>query len=301
MKALIAVIILFSATYCFSQEYWDYNITFDDTTQFFRITIDTLSNPDNVWQIGPPQKTYFNGAYSIPNVMVTDTINSYPSNDTSVFIITHLAVDGFIWPHTVIVSGYYQSDCDSLNDFGLIEFSPDKGQTWIDLVNDTIYDDYFEWYTEKPALTGQVPGWTEFYVNIAQLGYFFDIEYGDTLYYRFTFISDGVSNQGDGLMYDDLHFEDWWEITEEYDANRLFSTTYPNPATSGLTIEYDNVNHQPFKLTVYNMTGDVLFSSEIVEDKYQLKSNGFSSGVYMYKLNNVITNQLSWGKIIIEK
>ena len=32
----------------------------------------------NVWQIGQPQKTVFNQAYSLPNALMTDTINSYP-------------------------------------------------------------------------------------------------------------------------------------------------------------------------------------------------------------------------------
>jgi hypothetical protein len=301
MKRLIIIIILFSSIDCFSQEYGDYNITFDDSSLFFRITIDTLSYHNNIWQIGPPQKTFFNSAYSLPNVIVTDTVNPFPSNDTSVFIITHLAVDGFIWPHTVIVSGYYKSDCDSLNDFGLIEFSPDKGETWINIVNDSVYNQYYQWYTEKPALTGKVLEWTYFYVNIAELGYFFNIEYGDTLYYKFTFISDGISNQGDGLMYDNLHFEDWWEITEEHPTNNIFSTTYPNPATNDLTIDYENSSHQPFKLSLYNIDGKLIFTTIIIEDRYLLNTNELISGIYLYQLNKLDSKELTWGKIIIEK
>jgi hypothetical protein len=36
---------------------------------------------------------------------------------------------GFLNTHTAILSGYYISNCDALNDYGLIEFSPDHGET----------------------------------------------------------------------------------------------------------------------------------------------------------------------------
>ena len=61
-----------------------------DTTNFegslVQIEIDT-SNAGNIWQIGQPDKAIFDSAFSAPNAIVTDTVNYYPINDSSSFIL----------------------------------------------------------------------------------------------------------------------------------------------------------------------------------------------------------------------
>jgi hypothetical protein len=85
-----------------------YDLDFDSPFGLQHLTIDTVSNPNNIWQIGKPQKIIFINAHSAPNVLVTDTINSYPTNDTSIFYITNIAMGGgFEWPHTVVLAGQY--------------------------------------------------------------------------------------------------------------------------------------------------------------------------------------------------
>ncbi|MBI9038857.1 MAG: T9SS type A sorting domain-containing protein [Bacteroidales bacterium] len=300
MKKVIFFIILLPYLNSYSQSWYDVN--FDDSSQLYKITIDTTLNPNNIWQIGVPQKSIFNSAYSFPNVIVTDTINSYPSNDTSIFYITHIADYGFVWNHTVILSGYYKSDSDSLNDFGLMEFSPDKGETWINLVNDSIYDEYLSWYSEKPVLTGRTPEWTYFYVSLVELGYVFNFEIGDTLYYKFSFISNGDINQMDGLMYDDLHFEDSYEIIDENSIGNIKSVVFPNPAVEGFTIEYENKENTILKLSIYDIYGKQLFSQHnIFENKILIDTREFPSGLYFYKLFDSEIKQQSCGKFVIEK
>jgi hypothetical protein len=56
------------------------------------LNIDVASNPNNIWQIGPPQKAVLNNSNSSPNVIITDTINSYPITDTSSFTIESTAI-----------------------------------------------------------------------------------------------------------------------------------------------------------------------------------------------------------------
>lgn len=69
---------------------------------------------------------------------------------------------GFTWPHTVILSGQYFVNSDTLTDFGIIEMSPDNGNTWIDLINDTINAYAIQWNVTKPTLTGNSNGWLNF-------------------------------------------------------------------------------------------------------------------------------------------
>ncbi|HEY0030587.1 MAG TPA: hypothetical protein VGC65_07505, partial [Bacteroidia bacterium] len=83
-KLSLLFLMFFTCLKIFGQNY--YTINFDGaplSTWGYELYIDTISNPGNVWQIGPPQKNTFTGAVSSPNVIVTDTLNYYPVNDTS--------------------------------------------------------------------------------------------------------------------------------------------------------------------------------------------------------------------------
>ena len=43
------------------------------------------TSASNIWQIGKPQKIIFDSASTVPNAIVTDTINFYPINNISRF------------------------------------------------------------------------------------------------------------------------------------------------------------------------------------------------------------------------
>ena len=111
----------------------DFGFTFENDYCISQLTIDILSNPNNLWQIGKPQKAVFNSSHSSPNAIITDSINTYPPNDTSLFIARKLAFSGFEYHYVAALYGNYFVNSDTLNDFGIIEFSPDNGTTWIDL------------------------------------------------------------------------------------------------------------------------------------------------------------------------
>ena len=178
------------------------------------LTIDLNSNPTNLWQIGPPQKLTLNNSWSIPNVIITDTINTYPINDTSSFIIECAALQSSSsvnWLNFNLHFRYFV-DSDSLSDFGIVEFSPDNGLTWIDLINNPAYSAYLEWIVnnnvgELPVLTGTSSGWIEALVNMRPLGVYLDIQPGTIFKWRFTFISDEIQNNRDGLMFDNISIE----------------------------------------------------------------------------------------------
>ncbi len=285
----------------YSQNYFDYNINFEDTSQFFRLEIDTSSNPNNIWQIGEPQKTIFTSAYSVPNAIVTDTVNSYPVSDTSTFVIKHVSCpSGFQMPHTVILSGKYQVNSDTINDFGILEFSPDNGNTWVDLLTDTIYQDQgcYDWWSAKPTLTGNSSAWTDFYVWVAGFGPVFNIQPGDTVRYRFTFVSDGIQTNKDGLMFDDLHFEDWAEGINTV-KSQFNSKIYPNPTSGNVEIQFLNETNETFEFTLFDSNGkSVLIKRTTNKNSIQLDLSNYHSGLYVYKLLNQRNKAMSFGKIM---
>lgn len=74
MKTLITIFTtLFLANTTFAQ--WNYFIDFDSPySENNHIIIDTVLNPDNIWQIGVPYKTVFDSAYSLTHAIVTGTL-----------------------------------------------------------------------------------------------------------------------------------------------------------------------------------------------------------------------------------
>ncbi len=302
MRAILMVTFVLRGLMSFGQD-GNYNLNFDEPFYLDHLSIDTNSNPDNVWQIGKPQKNILSSAKSIPNALITDTVNPYPSNDTSIFVIKNSTSFGFHMGHTAVLSGYYSVNADSANDFGLIEFSPDNGITWIDLLNDTVYSSYYQWISPKPTLTGNSNGWQQFYVRLSDLGPLFNINwYGDTVLYKFTFISDSNADSLDGLMYDDLHFEDRAMGIDELSLNYIKSRVLPNPATNDFSIEFNNPFFSSFSLIVYDNSGKFLFTrAGIIEDYIKIPAEHFSSGVYYYTLTSLEDKKRALGKIVIEK
>lgn len=205
-----AQLILFE--YCFDQTGNCTNYTMSDPQPV--LNIDFNLNPNNIWQIGSPQKTVLNNSFSTPNVIITDTLNTYPINDTSSFTIESTALQSSSsvnWYHFNLSFKYFV-DSDTLVDFGIIEFSPDNGVTWIDLINDPTYSSYLEWTLNNslgipPTLTGASNEWMEANVNMRDLGVLLDIQPGNIFMWRFSFISDAFQNNRDGLMYDNIFVE----------------------------------------------------------------------------------------------
>ena len=214
---LLSFIVVFShsmdaisqPTWCFN--YWQ---SFDDGQCLDQLFIDTINNPFNIWEINTPNKNNFNNGHSAPNSIITSSSLFYPTNDTSRFVVINPVSRGFIEYNTAYLHGYYKVQSDSNNDFGRIEFSPDNGITWIDLIEDTVYTEYYNWTTSKPLLTGS-NDWTEFHVNLTGFGEIFNYQEGDSVHFRFSFLSDSIQDSLAGLMFDDLNFTDLaWGIKE---------------------------------------------------------------------------------------
>jgi len=182
---------------------WGYGfVNFDDTAGLFRIYIDP-SIPNNIWQIGAPHKPFFTSSYSVPNAIVTDTFNSYPVNNNSVFYY-RTSGDFNTDAHFTYLDLWYKMDCDTLIDFGKIEISLDTGQTWYNMTagdwnsNWIVKDSLGNTINESGngdtiVFTGISKGWCEFVYD----------EYLpemliDTIIFRFTFHSSGVSVPRDG-------------------------------------------------------------------------------------------------------
>lgn len=291
MKTTITIILSIITIFSYSQSYEWYDINFEDANQLFRLNIDTISNPNNIWQVGKPNKTIFTSAHSIPNAIVTDTTNPYPINDTSIFIIKHVAspIGGYICPHTAILVGSYRVNSDTINDYGKIEFSPNNGIDWINLLKDTAnyYFLCYNWWMNRPVLSGNSNGWVNFYINLAQFGPIFNISIGDTVLYKFSFISDSIQSNKDGLIFDDFHFEDYCEKIE-INSGIYLTNNFPNPAKDLINITFLNPNSSRYTLIIFGLNGQFIKQTNpFISNNITTDISDLVSGIYTYKLVNI--------------
>ena len=291
-KILLSISLTLIVATSFGQSDWDIN--FEDTTTLHKVLMDTVSYPNNIWQIGPPNKSIFNTAYSNSNVIVTDTINPYPTNDTSSFTIIHIASMGWAREYPKVdIEGWYYVNSDTLTDYGYIDFSPDKGGTWY-RADTSINNGYcsFGAVQELPTFTGNSNGWKHFYYCLQVP---FPVANGDTILYRFTFISDSVQTNKDGLMFDNLHFEDWTEGIQEVQNNRLISIS-PNPTSDELIIHRTKVSNNS-RIQILNYTGQVLYdNSDFIGEP--INTRQLTNGIYLLKYTD--TKNSSIKKFIVQ-
>ena len=95
-----------------------FDINFENQTPYL------INDSTSIWQVGEPNKTIFNEAYFSLNAIITDTVNTYPSNDSSSFIIAFTP----IYCTAPVISFYHKYDTDSAKDGCYIEYSIDHGR-----------------------------------------------------------------------------------------------------------------------------------------------------------------------------
>lgn len=261
-----------------------YVLTFEDTATLPHLRMDSISNRNGLWQVGSPQKAVFTSAQSPPRAIVTDTVQPYPVNDTSSFTVVNIASGyGWLYPHTVMLSGYYQVHSDTLTDFGTIELSPDNGTTWIDLINDTLYSAYYQWWSTVPVLSGNSNGWKYFSTWLSPLGPLFNVQLNDTILFRFTFISDSIQTNKDGLIFDDLVFEDWIEgVPFIRDDDRV--SIYPNPTNEWLSLRCERGTGAR-SVQVFNFNSELVYESRNFSEE-GLETRHLPDGVYWLKYSD---------------
>ncbi|CAG5076437.1 T9SS type A sorting domain-containing protein [Parvicella tangerina] len=267
--------IIISAQWCYSPyEFWEENTGFahyhfDDSllvsidssdyeyisgNYFFPPIIDTTNT--GIWQIGTPQKGGgFDSAYSYNKAVVTDIINSYPSNDSSYFdIITNA------WSESIRFK--IKFDTDTLRDGFYLTVSNDGGITWYNyLISSPFQGDY--WVLCMPnidtlingevGISGSSNDWEmveirSFYYGVKSLN--------DTTLFRFNFVSDSIDNGKNGVIIDDIEtFSSF--LPGSVGEHESSLTIYPNPGKNIIQVS-DRLNRPIDKMVIYNQIGEMV-------------------------------------------
>lgn len=276
--------------------YFHKEINFESNIDLIRID----HNSNNDWQIGTPQKQFFDIAYSIPNVIVTDTISPYPVNSNSSF---YISIKDYQWfdgsPSTL--SFYHKYDSDSLLDGGYIDVSYDGGQTWLNIIYDsTMFNcnwtpGFGYWsenfYAETDTLHNGINGFSG-KSDDWQLSSFswlyclgVDYQYPDSMMIRFNFISDAIQSSREGWMIDNivLHSDVCGAVNENL-KNKTKVTIEPNPINNNSVLRIKRTSNVRYHLSIVNINGKQLFTQTSETNEFHLNSLNLSKGLYFYTL-----------------
>ena len=218
----------------------------------------------------------------------------------------HVADLGFTMNTGVLLGAYYNVNSDTLIDIGKIEFSPDNATTWIDLHNPGIYASNIMWTGTGivPVLSGNSNGWKTFEVIHYNFASLFGINYGDTVLWRFTFMSDGIQTNKDGLMFDSLYM---WDVPpvgiENYMNTDSDVKTYPVPSQGTISIQFENKNSSSHILKIYNAIGELMMEYLVAdtENNISLDIESYSDGIYFFSLINSGDGTIDSGKFTKSK
>ena len=315
-----SIFVLFSLIFSVNGFGQSYLINFNSPTDL--IEIDT-TNPNNIWQIGRPRKSYINSAFSADNAIITDTLNSYPTNDTSSFILKvpeYLLTkysSGFSTGHMGL--GFYTKyQFDSLNDFGRIEFSSDSGNTWHIMDKDYIDTTFLAWnpvwnvwtngmsgwsFQDKSFYTGQSAGWELQAINLLVCSVAHPKRQDSTtiigcrpqsLWLKFVFISDSIPDNFDGWAIDNILF---YEVIYAgiADAKNDNIKIIPNPFSNQLTFSLAD-NNELTTVYLFNCLGELVLQQTFTNST-TINTVQMQGGIYFYELKNN-NGILKTGKVI---
>lgn len=267
-----------------------------DTSAINSIIIQIDTNANNIWQIGKPQKIIFDSAATAPNVIVTDTINNYPGNNTSSFIFKYNTTSPGNW--TTAIQWKQKLDMNSDHDGGIIEYSTDTGATWHNVFNDpNVYNFFgFDPLNKDTLLNGSVAfsgtdsTWKDVWLCFKS-SWLYGIT--DSLFLRYTFTSDTLNNGKEGWIIDNMNIHQTYihPVKEEYQKKYLH--VYPNPAKDIVNIDVKDINEfhiiKSMKLIRYD--GTVAREWNNIPVHYWFYTREFADGNYFLKVKTNIKTE----------
>jgi hypothetical protein len=291
---------------------WD-TITFEEPYEF--LVIDTSSQ--NIWQVGEPNKIFFDSAFSTTNAIVTDTLNFYPLNNNSYFDLKIGEFNyNYYYPYDIFIEIKHKFDTDTLKDGGFITVSYDEGLTWTNIINDTsgfwsvtpgndgysgvnLYSDNDTLFNGEFGFSGYSNDWitTWFTWHIFPVKNNLDF-IGDTMIVRFNFISDNIENNKEGWMIDDIKL---YSVDLGGGINDIKSLKFiitPNPMNETAIIELNNYNE--IELSIFNIQGQLVGQKNYFNNQsIIINRDKFNSGIYFVKIRTD-DNSIGIRKLIIK-
>ena len=231
---------------------------------------------NNIWQVGHPQKIFFDSAYGGKNAIVTDTILPYPTNAYSYFDVKFY---NMTWLGGILMADFsfkHKFETEKGKAGGYILASIDNGETWdkiIDKNNRVTFCDVCQFkeagglykYVDtldngQPAFSGKSNGWQGVVIRFGSLAV--KKQPFDTLIFRFVFEANNSQNPTDGWMIDDIWFSNDYTSSIAKNTNNNLSI-YPNPTLGNTTLQTTN-GEDIENITIKDVLGKEVFAQKAI-------------------------------------
>lgn len=255
----------------------------DDTLSTKSIVIKLDPDTNNIWQIGPPQKVAFDSANTLPNAIVTDTINLYPVNNKSIFTFSVNRNTFTSWG-IMALRWSQQLNMEFKKDGGYVEYSVDTGQTWVNVLRDTNAYNIYGFDTVNVdtlpdgtiAFTGYDTTWRDVWVCYGT-NFFLNT---DSLIFRFTFQSDSVDGFDEGWLIDNMLFhETFFHTVGKVDPQHSF-LVYPTITSDIINISTGDIKLKMDNIILTDNHGRIVKQLKGQKQKAVLNVNDLASGNY---------------------
>jgi hypothetical protein len=238
--------------------------------------------------------------------MMTDTILPYPAEKHAWF---DLLISG--WFPNIILSFYHKYQTDTLTDGGYIEVSYDNGATWANVVYDTtgwyFYFGEENLYSVSDTLSGGMAGfsgqsdgwiWTRI-----QWVWEVPVRYpGDSLMFRFNYISDSLDTGKDGWIIDDINLTFVNIPGAIGDAETLSGISIsPVPFSEKIYIDLrDMPDKKPLELILMDISGKEVRHERIPAGTAEYSLEGLENvpvGMYLIRFQQ---ESRSWARKVLK-
>jgi hypothetical protein len=293
----LIVILLLSFSNSFAQSYSQY---FDgaDTLSSNSIVIEIDTSQRNIWQIGKPQKAIFDSAATLPNAIVTDTINYYPSNNISRFIAK---VNLTVWGNGIFALQWQQKlDLDTNYDGGIIEYSTDAGQTWFNVMNNPYVYNFYGWPPNSLdtlpngefAFSGTDSVWRDVWLCF-DMSWLQQFSLYDTAFFRFTLKSDSTNNNKEGWLIDNMVAHITFIHTIQETEQNNYINVFPNPSGNIVNIQVQKIVdfHIIEKMELIDQLGRTIEHWENIPTKFWFSVQKYDPGSYFLKIKTNLKSE----------
>ncbi|MBK9423449.1 MAG: T9SS type A sorting domain-containing protein [Bacteroidetes bacterium] len=272
-----------------------YCTDFETGPQWVSVNALTYNNTSgNSWELGTPNQTIINSAFSGVNAWTIDLDANYQGRDTSGLFSPVFSIDN---TSCYKLSFQHKYDTEPFMDGGTVEYSTDFAVTWNQLgfASSTPQP----WYNTSfiTALGGipGLPGWsgTETSWVLAEKETSFPS--GSTVIFRFRFASDNTTNNYEGWAIDDVCFEMLpvpcvVGINDPQNGNgMILGQNYPNPFNTTSVIGYSIPSEGDVRISITNVLGQEIAvpvegARAAGNHTFTIDSKDFGAGIYYYTL-----------------
>jgi hypothetical protein len=303
LQNILLSILMLSSIHSFSQMSQTQYFDGTDSSFYYSMFVHIENTPGNIWQVGKPQKAIFDSSATLPNAMITDTINYYPANNTSsIFFHTEPYMT-----HGILAIQWKQKlDMEKDHAGGIVEFSVDYGATWQNAFNNPYVYNFFGYEPENVdtlatgeyAFSGTDSIWRDVWLcyYMAWLG-----GTTDSVKVRFTFKSDSLVSNKEGWMIDNMNTH----ITvihpvKEVTTNDAFNV-YPNPVKNRINIDLkaENEFHIIEYMELVDSQGKRIGEWSNVPTRFWIETSKYPAGAYYLKIKTNLRSKTV--PVIIQK